>query len=452
MTDIRTETRRRQRSRPPAPLATPTGPRPGPGAGGRQPGDDTPTGSQPGTGTAQPGTGTPQPGTGTGTPQPGTGTGGPPPGAAASAAAPSAAGPLPVPTPAEVRAVIPAHCFERRLTTSLAYAAFSVAITIAPAVAAWRLLPLTMAWLPAWLAYAVVTGTAACGVWVIAHECGHDAFCANRVVQAAVGFALHSALLVPYFSWQRSHAIHHARTNHLTEGETHVPKRVDRPDGSRALGARRRLGPVIHPLLGIGGRLLFGWPVYLLTGATGGPQRGVTNHFWPWRPFSRALFPARWARRVVASAAGVVAVVAALVAWGVAAGSPWPVLAVYGGPYLVCNAWLVAYTWLHHTGDDTPHYDADDWSYVRGAFCSIDRPYGRVLDLVHHHIGSTHVAHHLVARIPHYHAVEATEAIRAAYPSLYRHDPTPVPVALWRTARRCVAVTPTEDGWRYTDG
>jgi omega-6 fatty acid desaturase (delta-12 desaturase) len=126
------------------------------------------------------------------------------------------------------------------------------------------------------------------------------------------------------------------------------------------------------------------------------------------------------------------------------------VVALYLGPYLVCNAWLVAYTWLHHTSADTPHYDDADWTYVRGAFCSIDRPYGRVLDLVHHHIGSTHVAHHLFARIPHYHAVEATEAIKAAYPELYRYDPTPIPRALWQVSKECVAVTETPDGWRYT--
>jgi len=36
-------------------------------------------------------------------------------------------------------------------------------------------------------------------------------------IQDAVGYFLHSLLLVPYFSWQRSHAVHHSRTNHLTE-------------------------------------------------------------------------------------------------------------------------------------------------------------------------------------------------------------------------------------------
>ena len=34
----------------------------------------------------------------------------------------------------------------------------------------------------------------------------------------------------------------------------------------------------------------------------------------------------------------------------------WPVVALYVGPYMVTNAWLVLYTWLQHTDVDVPHY------------------------------------------------------------------------------------------------
>ena len=40
------------------------------------------------------------------------------------------------------------------------------------------------------------------GIWVIAHECGHQAFSKYQLVNDGVGLVFHSCLLVPYFSWQ----------------------------------------------------------------------------------------------------------------------------------------------------------------------------------------------------------------------------------------------------------
>lgn len=42
--------------------------------------------------------------------------------------------------------------------------------------------------------------------------------------------------------------------------------------------------------------------------------------------------------------------------------------------------------------------------------------------------------------IPHYHAVEATNAIKAAFPEHYLYDPTPLPQATWRLATQCAGV------------
>ena len=119
-----------------------------------------------------------------------------------------------VPSKAEVRRVVPDHCFKRSTTRSLGYLAQSLLCTAATA-AIGLAIPMKLAALPLWIAFAVVTGTAAMGLWVLAHECGHGAFSDNRFLQDAVGYVLHSALLVPYFSWQRSHAVHHQHTNHI---------------------------------------------------------------------------------------------------------------------------------------------------------------------------------------------------------------------------------------------
>jgi len=278
-----------------------------------------------------------------------------------------------VPTKADVRAVLPDHVFEPSTMRSMRYAVTSTALVVIPGVLAWRFLPLSWAWLPAWVLYALVVGTLGTGAWVIAHECGHGAFSKNKKLQDAVGFVLHSGLLVPYFSWQRSHALHHAKTNHVTEGETHVPLRADCESGARVLARRNRIGRRVYAWYNIIAHLLVGWPVYLLTGATPGDAAGRTNHFWPWKPFTNRLFPARFTRRVIASTLGVATVVTLLTWWAVST-SPWLVLAVYVGPYLVNNAWLVTYTWLHHTGPDTLHYAGDDWSYVRGGTTALGQP------------------------------------------------------------------------------
>ena len=116
---------------------------------------------------------------------------------------------------------IPDHCFQRDTLKSLGYALISTTLTLFCGTVAAMTLPFQLSALPLWIIYAIVTGTVATGCWVVAHECGHGAFSPpeEKRVQDVVGYVLHSALLVPYFSWQRSHAVHHKNTNHVTQGE-----------------------------------------------------------------------------------------------------------------------------------------------------------------------------------------------------------------------------------------
>jgi len=62
------------------------------------------------------------------------------------------------------------------------------------------------------------------GLWVIGHECGHGGFSESPLVNDTVGLAVHSALLVPYFSWKISHRRHHSNTNNMDRDEVFVPQ------------------------------------------------------------------------------------------------------------------------------------------------------------------------------------------------------------------------------------
>eukprot|EP01031_Cornospumella_fuschlensis_P034995 gene34995-42381_t len=371
------------------------------------------------------------------------------------------------PTLAELRDSLPPGTFKKDTWQSLKFAATdAVGTGLSMFLGIKYLLPLAASLLHSssplanigavaiWIFYSIFVGTFGIGAWVTAHECGHGAFSDNKKLTDFVGYTFHSLMLVPYFSWQRSHAVHHANTNHAVDGETHVPPIAEEgsSSGKKLLQGLlgNKLGEGVFGTFQIFAHLIIGWPAYLLLGATGGPSRGITNHFVPWqlpRPDQAAplkeLFPGAWKAKVLLSDIGVLGTVAGLVALSQQFGA-FNVLAAYGGPLLVVNAWLVLYTWLQHTDVDIPHLPAEGYSFMKGAFHTVDRPYNRmlwgVIDYLHHHIGSTHVVHHIDSTIPHYRAKAATEAVKAKYPALYLYEDTDIFQALWRVATKCFAV------------
>lgn len=367
----------------------------------------------------------------------------------------------------DIRAVIPEDCFELETDKSLGYLSVSVVGTALCTAIGVNMLdvfnPDSLLTLPVWTAYSAVTGTVAMGLWVLAHECGHGAFSKNKQLQDAVGYIIHSIMLVPYYSWQRSHAVHHQYTNHMELGETHVPESVAADDDGSLAGRTALINALgkedgLKAWGAIQGflHLIVGWPAYLLIGATGGPARGMTNHYYadplttPDQP-KKELFPGNWKEKVYKSDIGIAAVLGIVAAW-TACNGVGQMMALYGGPLIVVNAWLVAYTWLQHTDVDVPHFGEDDHNFVRGALHTIDRPYDKLdpwgaIDFLHHKIGTTHVAHHFDSTIPHYKAQAATDAIKEKFPELYLYDPTPIPEALWRVCKGCTAVEKRGDRW-----
>eukprot|EP00590_Aulacoseira_subarctica_P009197 CAMPEP_0172416340 /NCGR_PEP_ID=MMETSP1064-20121228/2831_1 /TAXON_ID=202472 /ORGANISM="Aulacoseira subarctica , Strain CCAP 1002/5" /LENGTH=358 /DNA_ID=CAMNT_0013153929 /DNA_START=262 /DNA_END=1338 /DNA_ORIENTATION=+ len=310
----------------------------------------------------------------------------------------------------------------------------------------------TLYWFVGWNVYAFWQGCILTGIWVLGHECGHGAFSASDAINDLVGFVLHQLLLVPYFAWQYTHSKHHRRTNHLVDGESHVP----------STGVENGLGPnnerlsfyaAWHEAMGDGAfaafqvftHLVLGWPLYLLgmasTGrlaANGQPTSELMDHFRPWSP----MFPKKIRHKIALStitfAASVCLLVFACSRFGALQVWLW-----YGFPYMWVNSWLVLYTWLQHTDPSVPQYGDDQWTWVKGALATIDRPYG-IFDFFHHNIGSTHVAHHLFHEMPFYKAPLATKHLKQYLGPLYNYDPTPFYITMWRVAHTCHYVQDTK--------
>ncbi|PWA85564.1 Fatty acid desaturase, type 1 [Artemisia annua] len=126
-----------------------------------------------------------------------------------------------------------------------------------------------------------------------------------------------------------------------------------------------------------------------------------------------------------------------------AKGATW-VACMYGVPVLGVHMFFVLITYLHHTHLSLPHYDSTEWNWIRWALSAIDREFG-FLNRVFHDVTHTHVLHHLISYIPHYHAKEARDAIKPVLGEFYKIDRTPIFKAMWREAKECIYIEPDED-------
>ncbi|CAN1133645.1 Delta(12)-fatty-acid desaturase FAD2 [Linum perenne] len=338
-------------------------------------------------------------------------------------------------TLSDIKKAIPPHCFQRSLPRSLSYLAHDLIITAVfyhIAATYIHVLPNPLPYV-AWPIYWAMQGCILTGVWVVAHECGHHAFSDYQWIDDLVGFIFHSSLLTPYFSWKHSHRRHHANTNSLGRDEVYIPKQK-----SELLWHSIYLNNPPGRLLSIVFTIVLGWPLYLSFNLSGRKYEKFASHFHPQSP----IYSDRERFEVFLSDAGLLVVCFALYKLAVARGLGW-VACLYGVPLLVVNGFFITITYLHHTHISVPRYDSSEWDWLRGALATMDRDFG-FLNKVFHNVTDTHVTHHLLSMIPHYHAMEATNAIKPLLGEYYHIDRTPIVKALWREAKQCVYIESDE--------
>jgi omega-3 fatty acid desaturase (delta-15 desaturase) len=320
---------------------------------------------------------------------------------------------------------MPTKVFEKSLLKSSAYMAFDLLMWGVTTIlmnqfvksSVWMKLPILLKAVSG-VVYWNLSGFFMWCIFVIGHDCGHTTFSNYKWVNDIIGHITHSSLLVPFYPWQLSHRRHHMFHNHIDKDYSYIwytPERMNAP--------QEKIAKLMHdyPLL-----LFFypfiGWQFYLL-----GINDG--SHFIPFesgRMWQQT--PDIEKRKCLISAISVVTAFTSILALN---GFNLKNFAFYYlAPHVVFSWWLVCVTYLQHHGPKTQVYTEKTWSYVRAAFETVDRTFGKGIDWLHHHITDGHVAHHLFfTQIPHYNLPMATQALKDYLSNnglshLYRHEDT----------------------------
>jgi omega-3 fatty acid desaturase (delta-15 desaturase) len=323
----------------------------------------------------------------------------------------------------QLKAAIPAECFQPSVVKSLFYFFRDLAIiaslyAVAHYLDSWLFFPI----------FWVMQGTMFWALFVVGHDCGHQSFSKYKWLNDLIGHISHTPILVPYHGWRISHRTHHKNTGSLENDESWYP--VSESE-YRDMPLEQKVGR--HYLF------LLAYPVYLFKRSPG--KEG--SHFNPNSPLFKPS--EKWD------------VITSTICWGAMAaflafgtyewGLMW-FIKYYLGPYLVFVTWLDLVTFLHHTEPGIPWYRGDEWNFLKGAISTIDRDYG-LINHIHHDIG-THVAHHIFLNIPHYNLLKATAAIKPIMGEYFRKSDEPIWKSLWRSAIECHYVPDTGRVVSYT--
>ncbi|KAJ7598612.1 fatty acid desaturase-domain-containing protein [Mycena floridula] len=290
-----------------------------------------------------------------------------------------------------------------------------------------------------WLSYWWIQGLVWAGIFCLGHDAGHQTLYSSKTVNNLVGFFLHTALFVPYFAWKTTHHAHHKATASMERDENYVPY----TRSEYKLPPQESCKPFDYaevfeetPIFTMGRMLImqgFGWWVYLSQNTMGSKMYPPgTNHFNPDSP----LFKKEQRNSIILSNIGLVVMISVLIYIG-----PRLVLRYYLVPYLLTNHWIVMFTYLHHSDPTIPHYRKGEWSFLRGAAATVDRPLlGWMGRFFFHNISHDHVAHHFFIRAPFYKGPEITKRIKAVLKDDYNYDSTPTFYALYRSFTQCLFI------------
>jgi acyl-lipid omega-3 desaturase len=242
----------------------------------------------------------------------------------------------------------------------------------------------------------ILTGFTMWCMWCIGHDAGHATVSPDKRINRWVGEIAHSMIcLTPFRPWQRSHQLHHLGHNHLTRDYSHQWFiKEDRDTLHPFIQWSHRTRNLQLPIL---------YLVYLLAGIPDG------GHVWF---YGRMWENVELSEKQNSAISVLISLITAGTLWHTMGTADFAVVCMV--PWCVMSFWLFMVTYLQHHSPDGKLYTDDTFTFVRGAFETVDRNYGSTMNRMSHHMMDGHVVHHLFfARIPHYHLETATTALRS---------------------------------------
>tara|TARA_B100001094_G_scaffold313146_1_gene350574 strand:- start:124 stop:1167 length:1044 start_codon:yes stop_codon:yes gene_type:complete len=228
-------------------------------------------------------------------------------------------------------------------------------------------------------------------IFVIGHDCGHGTFSQNKFINNIFGELCHSIiLLTPFYPWKKSHNLHHLNHNHVEKDYSHKWFLSENKDNILSELDTK----IFYKLRYIA--CIFSWPMYLYVGIPDGGHLILYGRLWKDSNLKEII-------RGYTSSFIVCSTFYLL--WNILG---FNIITYYLIPWLFYGWWLFTVTFLQHH-DETNYLYNQKWNYIKGAFETIDRDYGDIINNLSHHITDCHVIHHIFfTKIPHYNLKLAT--------------------------------------------
>lgn len=233
--------------------------------------------------------------------------------------------------------------------------------------------------------------------WCIGHDAGHSLISKKFTwLNEVVGEVSHSVFcLTPFVPWKLSHRKHHTYHNHLERDYSHQWfVREQKDDLEWWIKASHATRNVQLPIL---------YFVYLFMGIPDG------GHVFPF--YGRLWENHTLNTKIRGFMSSCISITAAGCLWSMMGTADFTVVCMI--PWLVMSFWLFMVTYLQHHSDDGKLYTDETYTFVKGAFETVDRSYGRWTNRLSHHMMDGHVVHHLFfEKIPHYQLEAATKSLK----------------------------------------